>query len=401
MKEQNHFPGLKNKRGARQPRVRFAKIALLCALLQMAAITRTRAEDRVDYRYEDYLEERGRIHIQTHGFYFDTTLKPWITLKGNFIYDAISGASPTGAPPLPGQRNVEMSPPIEDIRYAGFIEPTIRLGNHSFTPQFSYSEESDYKSIGISLGHSIELNEKNTTVTWGASHSFDQVLPTEHNGVPEALDKDTTDVLIGVTQILGPTTVATANFTVGYSDGFMSDPYKKVLFDDFPHFPGQPYTTWAEKRPAHKFRQVAFVSLQQFVEKLQGAAELSYRFHHDDFGVLAHTAGLQWNQKIGKHVLISPLFRYHTQGAADFYGTSFPGDPSLPNSPMPNYYSSDYRLSALDAFTYGVTISAKVHEHLSLEFAYKRYVMVGTDGVTAKDQYPSANVFTGGVTAWF
>ena len=38
---------------------------------------------------------------------------------------------------------------------------------------------------------------------------------------------------------------------------------------------------------------------------------------------------------------------------------------------------------------------------LSLEMGYKRYEMFGTDGVTAADQYPTANVFTGGLTLWF
>jgi hypothetical protein len=301
---------------------------------------------------------------------------------------------------------------IEDIRHAGFIEPTIRLGNHSFTPQFSYSEEDDYKSVGVSLSHSIELNDKNTTVMWGASHSFDQVLPNEGelmyrpNGnvtpIRQSQDKGTTDFLLGVTQILGPTTIATANFTLGYSEGFLSDPYKRVFLEDFYHFPGTPYNYWPEKRPGHKFRQVAYFSLQQAVEKLNGAAELSYRFHHDDYGVIAHTVGVQWNQKITRHVIVSPLFRYHSQSEADFYGTSFPGDePSTPDARRPTYFSSDYRLSALDTFTYGVSISAKVHEHVSLEFAYKRYEMVGTDGKTAKDQYPGAHVFTGGLTVWF
>ena len=411
MKEQNNFTGRTKNRDMHPARAGFAKIAVLCGLLQLAAVTRTRAEDRADYRYEDYAEDRDRIHVQTHGFYFDTTLKPWLTLKGNYIHDAISGATPTGAPPLPGQKKVDVVT-IDDIRHAGFIEPTIRLGNQSFTPQFSYSEESDYKSIGISLSHSIELNEKNTTVMWGASHSFDQILPNEgeqmylSNGSVTPLDspqdKDTTDVLLGVTQILGPTTIATANLTVGYSDGFLSDPYKRVVFDNYFHFPGTPYTVWPEHRPTHKFRQVAFLSLQQAVEKLDGAAELSYRFHHDDFGVFAHTVSVQWNQKIGRYVILSPLFRYYTQGAADFYGTSFPGDePSTPDPRRPQYFSSDYRLSALDSFTYGVSVIAKVHEHVSLEFAYKRYVMEGTDGVTAKDQYPSAHVFTGGLTVWF
>jgi hypothetical protein len=373
---------------------------VLGASLQLLSIGRTRAEDRVDYRYEDYAEDEGRIHIETHGAFFDIGVKPWLSLKGNYIHDAISGATPTGAPPLPGRRDVP-TVSIEDTRNAGFLEAGLKYGKHTFTPQVSYSEEHDYKSFGVSLTHAIEFNEKNTTVSWGVSHSFDQLLPNDGTANSSKEDKDTTDFLLGLNQLLGPRTVLTANLTLGYSDGYLSDPYKRVLFDGFPYTPGQPYTVFPEKRPDHRFRQVAYLSLQHMVEAVNGAAEVSYRFHHDDFGVIAHTAGLQWNQKIGKRVIVSPLFRYHNQSEADFYSTHFPGDPTLPDASLPHHYSSDYRLSALESFTYGVNLTLKVHEHVTLDFAYKRYEMFGTDGKTADDQYPKAHVFTGGLTVWF
>lgn len=388
---------------ARQPRLlppRALHVATLCTLLQLAALTRTRGEDRIDYRYEDYSEDNGRIQIQTHGIYFDKTLKPWLSIKGNYINDAISGATPIGSPPLPGQTKVA-TVEIEDERQAGFLEAAFRTGRHTFTPQIAYSEESDYKSVGVSLSHAMDFNDKNATFTWGLSHSADELIPNLGTAIKRSEDKNSTDFLLGLTQLLGPKTVLTLNATLGYSEGYLSDPYKRVLFEDFPYTPGEEYTVWNEKRPGHRFRQVGYVALQHYFDKLHGAAEMSYRFHHDDFGVVAHTAGLQWNQKIGKRVIVSPLFRYHRQSAADFYDVSFPGDPSVPGSKLPDNYSSDYRLSALESFTYGVTISARVHEHLSLEFAYKRYEMLGTDSRTAKDQYPSANVFTGGITVWW
>jgi hypothetical protein len=378
---------------------RAATALALSGLLYLASLTRTRAEDRVDYRYEDYAEEGGRIHVRTHGVYFDAALKSWLSLKGNYIHDAISGATPTGAPPLPGQTTVPKAM-IDEIRNAGFLEPTFRIKNHSLSPQFAYSTESDYESVGISLSDAIELNEKNTTLAIGLSHAFDRVLPNEGASITEAQDKGNTDGLLGVTQLLGPQTTLTANLTLGYADGYLSDPYKRVLFDDFPYNPGQPYTVWAENRPGHKFRQVAYLSLQHYSEKVRGAAELSYRFLHDDWGVLAHTLSVQWNQKIGKILMVSPLFRFYTQTEADFYGTHFPGDPDG-QIPLPPYYSADYRLSALNSFTYGVSLTGRIHEHLSLAFSYKRYEMFGTDGVTAADQYPKANVFTGGLTIWF
>ncbi len=370
----------------------------VAAWLAVALPLRARSENRADYRYEDYQEEDGRIHVQTHGFYFDAALKSWATLKGNFVYDSVSGATPTGAPPLPGESHVATAQ-VEDKRYAGFLESALKLANHTFTPQAAYSEENDYKSFGLALTHAMEFNDKNTTVSWGVSHSFDSVL--DSSSPREWQDKDATDFLLGLTQLLGPNTILSVNLTLGYADGYLSDPYKGVLFDDFPYF-GGPYTLWPEQRPGHKFRQVGFVSLQQNFDPVKGAAELSYRLAHDDQGITASTVSLQWKQKIGRYAILSPLFRYHTQTAADYYGTHFPGDPSDPaNYPTPDYYSADYRISALETFTYGIALSVRVHEHLSLEVAYKRYEMRGTDNETSSDQYPRANVFTGGLTLWF
>lgn len=378
-----------------------SSFALACALPWLKA----RGDDRADYRYEDYGEEGGRIHISTHGAFFSKELRPWLNLKGNFVYDSISGATPIGAPPLPGESTVPKVS-IEDIRRAGYIEPSFKLDNQTFTPQFAISQEQDYESYGVSLSHSIELNEKNTTLTWGISHTFDRVLPNPGESIQEPMRKDTTDFLVGVTQLLGPSTVARANLTLGYSDGYLTDPYKRVLFTDFPYTPGNPYTVWPEVRPSHRFRQVGFFSLQQYVDPLNGAAESSYRISHDDFGIVAHTVTLEWHQKITKYVVASPLFRYYTQSEADFYAPSFPGDPSLLEfdpvaANVPNYYSADYRLSAMDSFTYGIHLSVRPMDSLSVDLAYKRYEMVGRDNVTAADQYPVANVWTAGVTIWF
>lgn len=398
-----------------QPRL----MALSLWLLLFAIPARTKAESRLDYRYEDYKEVGGRIHIQTHGAYFDIAPNSWLSVQGNYINDAISGATPTGAPTLHGESKFATTQ-IEDLRRAGFFQAAIKAGNHTFSPQFSYSEESDYKSIGISLGDAIELNEKNTTLSFGISHSFDQILPNPGEfllgmggvSVPIAkpIDKDSTDFLMGVTQLLGPNDVFGAFLTLGYSSGFLTDPYKQVYFESDGSFydhhteldPKNRYTVFPEKRPGHKFREVLFLSYQHNFEKANAALEATYRFHHDDFGIIANTFSLQWNQKLGKVFTLSPLFRFHTQTAADFYGTHFPGDPSDSSfGPLPKYYSADYRLSALDSFTYGASLSAKVHEHVSLEFAYKRYDMVGRDNETNKGQYPKANVFTAGLTIWF
>jgi opacity protein-like surface antigen len=51
----------------------------------------------------------------------------------------------------------------------------------------------------------------------------------------------------------------------------------------------------------------------------------------------------------------------------------------------------------LETWTFGVGIRWQVHEHVSIDLAYKRYLMQGLDDVTLSAAYPQANVFTMGI----
>jgi len=67
----------------------------------------------------------------------------------------------------------------------------------------------------------------------------------------------------------------------------------------------------------------------------------------------------------------------------------------------PTYYSSDYRLSEMETFSLGVTVTWRVYKHLSLDVSYMRYTMQGLDGVTSQSAYPSANLISFGARVWF
>jgi hypothetical protein len=67
----------------------------------------------------------------------------------------------------------------------------------------------------------------------------------------------------------------------------------------------------------------------------------------------------------------------------------------------PGYYSADYRLSEMNTYTYGVQVEAKITDLIGVTVTYKRYRMVGTDGVTLESAYPNANIITAGLNLWF
>jgi len=376
---------------------------MLATLLQLFELQRVRGESRVDYRYEDYREENDRMVVQTHAAYFESEVRPNIGLHGELVYDALSGATPNGGLPVAGNRGwlTEIEP---DQRKAGNVAAAIRWGANTTTPQFAYSLENDYESFGFSLNHTIDFNEKNTTLALGAAGTHDNIFAATLSN--EEI-KDSADFLVGITQLLGPRTVLTANLTYGLANGYLDDPYKGVHIPFVPEPPAPPdpfYRTFSESRPDHREKQIGFVSLTHFITPLSGSAEMSYRLYHDSYGILSHTVSLNWYQKIGKHVVVSPMFRFMNQTGADFYMTELPGDPAgVPPyyAPLPEHYSSDYRLAPMQSFTYGLSVTVKIKDRVSLDLAYKRYEMYGTDNVTSPLLFPKANVFSAGFRLWF
>jgi len=267
------------------------------------------------------------------------------------------------------------------------------FGINQITPSYAYSEESDYFSRGLALNDSLSLNSKNTTLNFGWSHNFDNVRDDKFVWQ----DKNTDDFLLGISQLLGPKSYLTANFTFGTESGYLSDPYRGVMAaSNFLQTNPDDAALLPEKRPKDRTKEIFYLSWTRFIEPLNGSVELAYRYFHDSWDIHAQTMDLHWHQKIGERFIISPEFRYYYQTAANFYSVFVPDFNHLPKN-----YSSDYRLSESQSFSYGIKATYRVHRNLSLEAGYTRYVMEGLDGMTSKSAYPSANVFNVGARLWF
>ncbi|MDB6056700.1 MAG: hypothetical protein JWO95_544 [Verrucomicrobiales bacterium] len=437
----------------------------------MLRLSRAQAqEDTAGYRHEWYAEDNDRIKVETDTFNLDLGLGAKVRATGQLVFDSISGATPTGAPPqsqwpfptqndlyksayaqaftshfltvsnfnydnyvvtgletlqdmtnriLPGvqadagrdatnsssssyqsltnnpnfrNKTVPLTQ-MHDFRVAFALGFPITFDRHEFTPSIAYSAESDYVSRGIAFNDAINFNNKNTTLNVGWSANFDIVR--DENLVWE--HKSTHDFLAGVTQLLTPKSYVTVNFTFGTEQGYLSDPYRGVMAaSNFFQSNPDDAALIAEKRPRNRSRSILYLGYNRFFDPLKGGAEVSYRFFHDSWQVNAHTIDLRWNQKIGKRLVVSPMFRYYYQTAATFYYILVPDFNNLPAA-----YSSDYRLSELNTFSLGLRATYRIHKHLSLDAGYMRYVMRGLDDMTSQSAYPSANIFTVGLRGWF
>lgn len=370
------------------PRLRLWIQLFVTVGLQWLAGRARAGENHLEYRYEYYQENAGRMTVETHSAYFEQRLIDAVSARGEFVYDAISGATPTGAAPT-SPKKVPLTDLVEE-RQAGNLAFDIHLWNQTFSPQIAYSTESDYESLGISLSDAIDLNQKNTTLHLGAAHNFDSVQPVTW---PKSKDKESTDFLLGVSQLLSPKTIVSADFTYRTESGYLSDPYRLASFLFFGSF-GFAYP---ENRPRYRESQIVLVSLTQFISPLNASIEGSYRFHHDSYDINSHTVTLTWHQWLGQHVMIEPMFRYYQQSAAYFYAPSFSGLTPGPGQ----IFSSDYRLSKFESFDYGLQLSVLVTKWLHVNAGYHRYEMHGLDGKTDPAMFPSANVFTAGIQLWF
>jgi hypothetical protein len=129
--------------------------------------------------------------------------------------------------------------------------------------------------------------------------------------------------------------------------------------------------------------------------------EASWRTYRDDFGVGAHTFEAAWFQRVGERLVLRPQVRFHDQSAADFYHYRLDGTKITPWSGAPRpqgpYFSSDFRLSALQTFTYGLKAVVTLAGGWQVDAAFERYDMRGTDRVTPQSAYARANLMTGGL----
>src|SRR3954465_2853856 len=101
-------------------RRRWLAALLLALVLRLLTPAKVAAEDRVEYRYEDYTEDDHRIHVRTHSVGFEKEITSKITARGRLIYDGLAGATPTGESAPLGSNQPPLAH-MEDIRCAATL----------------------------------------------------------------------------------------------------------------------------------------------------------------------------------------------------------------------------------------------------------------------------------------
>jgi len=330
-----------------------------------------------------YYHEDGRIQAIEPVVDVAKSFANGQALNFNVTFDALSGASPNGAltshtaqtfaspsgkpkheyTTAPGQLPVDPNYHDERIALGGsWTTPLTRVDQ--VTVGGKLSAEDDFYSVTVNASIARDFNEKNTTLSFGIDNEFDSIHPI--GGAPVAgsdytlaekqtagKTKNGVGVLLGVTQVMTRTWLSEFNISIDRFRGYLNDPYKITsIIDSAGGTTGYEY----ESRPDQRTRKSAYWE-NRVAWSSQVSTALSLRYMSDDWGVRSDTAQLhlRWTLSNRDHY-IEPTIRWYRQTAADFYM------PFILNTEKPTtgYQSSDSRLAAFHALTYGVKYARKL-----------------------------------------
>ena len=289
------------------------------------------------------------------------------------------------------------------------------------------SEEPDYHSAFVNVGGRLDLNQKLTTLNLGLSYTNSDITAILGSNVNPYYDYSayenqvTTEVgatgtLIrtlravrqdwtthfGLTQVLTADALVETGVSYTRSTGYLANPYKVVDFvfvdpnqepidigmSGVPPLLAPEVQAVLEQRPDVRNQFTWDARYVHYIEPLNAALHVGYRFYHDDWGIDSHTFEADWGQPLGAGWTVTPRIRYYSQSAADFYQSYFlfkqaeprleqTGQLDLSRVPL-SAYSSDYRLSGFGALSGGITVTKKLGKVLTLEGGFEYYTHAGS-----------------------
>jgi hypothetical protein len=408
--------------------------AATCGLLGALPSAPVAAQEAGDWDIDSSLLYYGEDNDRVKDVSLDVSVRRALdedrSFNFNLTVDSLTGATPNGAVPTnapqtftgasggdsytvqPGELPLDTT--FLDTRIAASGAWTQGFGEASrWSFGLSLSDEYDYQHIGANARFEHDFNLKNTTAFVGFACGQDEITPV--GGAPIGLtpmvasedeggdddeeegdddgyrdggtsqDKDVTDVLVGVTQILSRRALLELSYSWGMSDGYLTDPYKLLSVVDpvtgipVPGPEGAPMLYLYEKRPDSRTKQSLFAEWRYAFDR--DSMAVNVRYMTDDWGIDSETVEARYRWNIDDRNYLEPQLRWYTQGAADFYRTAlFDGEA------LPRYASADYRLADLDAWTAGAKYGHRTDRgEFSVRLAYYRQEANPSPGVAVGD----------------
>ena len=273
--------------------------SLLAGSVASSASGATLPEDKAEAIFHVY--DGGGVKASGPALLVRKSLFDRVSLSAQYYVDAVSNASIDV---------VTTASPFKEKRTAYDFSAETVVRDSTLSLALSRSSEPDYIAEATSFDVAHEVFGGMSTVSIGFTHARDLV---GKKGVAGWIDRATHwQYRAGLTQILSPRWIVSANAEVISDDGYLGSPYRAARVFG---------ATVPERNPrtrtgrAVKFRSITDTGA--WVERSSLRAE--YRYYWDSWDIKAHTFEVGGAKYLGQSFLLDASLRSYSQGKAIFY----------------------------------------------------------------------------------
>jgi len=277
--------------------------------------------DRAEAMFHRY--SGGGMSAQGPAVFIRKSLADKVSLSGQLYVDAVSNASVdvvTTASPYKERRN----------EFSLGLDYAVRDSNLTFG--LSTSREPDYRADALSFDVAQESFGGMTTVNLGFTRGSDKVGQKTLGYFDQAKHWQ---YRLGVTQILTPRWLASANLEAVSDSGYLGNPYRAARVFGAAVPENLPRTRSSR---ALNLRVIGDLGSR---DALRG----SYRYFWDNWDVKAHTFEVGYSRYIGESFLVDGFLRHYSQDKALFYSDNAQS--------LTTYVSRNRQLGSYDGGTLG------------------------------------------------
>ncbi len=397
------------------------KLSIAAAALLISVASQ--AEDYVTFQYLQYNENDDRTAVSAPSIMINKDFGTDFTLNASFVYDAVSGASPTfnsaagsmlddyddddhdddddddddddeysssGASSAASSgasafaRGTDLNATdvkfgnvkYDDKRVAGGLALTSRFANRDeLTVGFNYSSEKDFYSKEASAEYMHWLDDsKNQSISLGLSYQFNEILVTciensncdvdTKSGASQKMDASLINAQLSFSQNINSDSYAKIALFAIVEDGYLTNPYMNVVrnYNEITNTAD----IVSENRPDSK---IAYGASIKYANALTNkvSLQLAYRYYIDDWGMDSNTLDSDIYYEYTSDWIFKFGLRGYIQSEADFYNAK---KDYFTNEV---YASSDQRMSGFSSITYKTDADYKISEQWSVNLSANFY----------------------------
>jgi hypothetical protein len=383
-----------------------------CTLLSQQSNNAVAIENawEIDNSFLYYSEADDRVSVAKFISAVGGDVSDYDRVNLKAVLDTMSGSTPSGAVKSSGGSNTvtgasggggtAITDPnasalakFDDTRLAISLNWShAHQNNWTVDYNGAVSVENDYRSFSGAITVNKETAKKDYKFTVGLAVTYDEIFQVGVGGTPVPLtqiadnqfagqgEKNTTDLIMGVTHVINRRTIGQVNLAYSISKGYLNDPYKVFSVVDRPTGVPIDNSSYFEGRPGDRQRMSLTFHLNHQTFPSNNIIHGSYRYYTDDWEVDSHTLDLNYRFRFVNTNWIEPRIRLYTQTKAFFYQNQFyvdDGGATDPSTKFPEYISADYRLDDMSSVTPGIRYGREVGTNgqlrARLEYMYQSF----------------------------